>query len=231
MAADRSPGITRPVRYGPHCFVSGHGRPFRVAYAARFHLGWDPESAMGHYFSVTRHNPVMNQEVSPRPVSADADTPASSPSHQARTASGPLQGLRPMQAQHAPAVAPNQASSADAGPAIEAPDLLPALRTEAAPPSIPAQHPRSGRRSGVKCRGRAGDRGVVSSAGDVDRDRPPISRCAPAAACCQQDDEGSGRSRYPAIDHHDAGGPCRGQAPRQLSEPERADPRRRFLER
>lgn len=158
MVADRSPGIARPVRYGPHCFVSGHGRPFRAAYAARFHLGWDPESAMGHYFSVTRHNPVMNQDVSPPPVSADADTPGSSPSHQARTASGPLQGLRPMQAQHALAVAPNPASGADAGLAIAGRDLLPEMWTEIAHRSDPVA--RQGLRAASKTLKAAAEVGI-----------------------------------------------------------------------
>lgn len=90
--------------------------------------------------SVNRANPVMAQDVSQSPLPADAQTPVSSPSRLARTASGPLQGLRPTQAQHIPTARPEQDSGGDAGPVIEAPGLSPEPRPETAQPSIQAQH-------------------------------------------------------------------------------------------
>lgn len=85
-------------------------------------FGLHAENAMGNGFSVNRHGPVVPQDVGPRSASADVDTPAASPAHPARTASGPLLGLRSAQAQHAVAAASGQAADGEIGPAIGAPD-------------------------------------------------------------------------------------------------------------
>ncbi|WP_231671178.1 GALA protein [Ralstonia pseudosolanacearum] len=115
-------------------------------------LGLHAESAMGNHFSVKRHGPVVPQDASPRPASADVDTLAASPPHPARTASGPLQGLRSAQAQYAAAAAFGQSAGGEAGPATEAPDRLPEPRMEIASPSMHAvQHPFAVVGDGASC--------------------------------------------------------------------------------